>query len=200
MIRRLIIVFLFFAVSSLAGEKENELVNRLQKKFGTINDLTVDVFQKSHGKEILSGKLSYKKENQFYLDLKSNLIVSDGSTIWNYNKGNKKVIINDVDETDPSFFSFQRIVYDYPQKCDLSSEKDGDFDVLIFVPKQNSNLGFDEAKVSIGKDDLISKVELTGSGSEKTEVDFSNYKLNQNLADSKFKFNPPEGSSIIDLR
>ena len=87
MIRRLIIVFLFFAVSSLAGEKENELVNRLQKKFGTINDLTVDVFQKSHGKEILSGKLSYKKENQFYLDLKSNLIVSDGSTIWNYNKG-----------------------------------------------------------------------------------------------------------------
>ena len=115
-------------------------------------------------------------------------------------KGSKKVIINDVDETDPSFFSFQRIVYDYPQKCDLSSEKDGDFDVLIFVPKQNSNLGFDEAKVSIGKDDLISKVELTGSGSEKTEVDFSNYKLNQNLADSKFKFNPPEGSSIIDLR
>jgi outer membrane lipoprotein carrier protein len=200
MTRHFIFIFLLMAVSSFAGEKENELLNKLQKKFETIIDLTVDVAQKSHGKEILSGKLSYKKENQFYLDLKSNLIVSDGSTIWNYNKESKKVIINDVDETDPSFFSFNRIINDYPTKCDLSSEQNGDFDVLIFVPKQNSNLGFDEAKVWIDKDNLISKVELRGSGSEKTELDFSNYKLNQNLAESKFKFNPPEGSSIIDLR
>jgi outer membrane lipoprotein carrier protein len=200
MIKQMIFVFLFFTVSSFAGEKEDELVNKLQKKFETINDLTVDVVQKSHGKEILSGKLSYKKENQFYLDLKSNLIVSDGSTIWNYNKENKKVIINDVDETDPSFFSFNRIIFDYPQKCDLSSEKNGDSDILIFVPKQNSNLGFNEAKVWISKDNLIDKVELAGSGSEKTEVDFSNYNMNQNLKESKFKFIPPEGSSIIDLR
>jgi len=200
MTRHFIFILLLIAVSSFAGEKENELINKLQKKFKTITDLTVDVAQKLHGKEILSGKLSYKKENQFYLDLKSNLIISDGITIWNYNKKSKKVIINDVDETDPSFFSFNRIVNDYPSKCDLSSERNGDFDVLIFVPKQNSNLGFEEAKVWIDKDNLISKVELKGSGSEKTELDFSNYKLNQNLAESKFKFNPPEGSNIIDLR
>lgn len=200
MIRHLIFVFLFFALSTFAGEKENELVSKLQKKFETINDLTVAIVQKSRGKEILSGLLSYKKENQFYLDLKNNLIVSDGSTIWNYNKGNKKVIINDVDKTDPSFFSFHRILYDYPSRCDLSSEIDGGVDVLIFVPMQNSNLGFNEARVWIDKDNLISKVELSGTGSEKTEVDFSNYKLNQNLPDSKFKFNPPEGSNIIDLR
>lgn len=200
MIRHLSFAFLLFTVSSFAGGKENELVNQLQKKFETINDLTVDVVQKSRGKEILSGKLSYKKENKFYLDLKSNLIVSDGSTIWNYNKKDKKVIINDVDETDPSFFSFSRIVNDYPSQCNLSSERDGDIDVLIFVPKKNSNLGFDEAKLWIGKDNLINKVELTGTGSEKTEVEFLNYNLNQNPADSKFKFNPPEGSVIIDLR
>jgi outer membrane lipoprotein carrier protein len=200
MVKYLIFIFLFFAVFTFAGDNENTLVSKLQKKFETINDLTVDVVQKSHGKEILSGKLSYKKENQFHLDLKSNLIVSDGSTIWNYNKARNKVVINDVDETDPSFFSFNRIVYDYPLKCDLSSEKDGEFDVLIFVPKQNSNLGFIEARVWINRDNLISKVELSGTGSEKTEVHFSNYKLNQNLPDSKFKFNPPEGSTIIDFR
>ena len=200
MIKHLIFVFLFFVVYTFAGEKENELIGELQNKFKTINDLTVDVAQRSNGKEILSGKLSYKKENQFYLDLKSNLIVSDGSTIWNYNKGSKKVIINNVDKTDPSFFSFNRIIYDYPPKCELSSEKEGEADILIFVPKESSNLGFSEAKVWIDKDNLISKVELRGTGSEKTEVDFSNYKLNQNQPDSKFKFNPPEGSNIIDLR
>jgi outer membrane lipoprotein carrier protein len=200
LIKHFIFIFLFFAVSALAGERESELVNKLQKKFETINNLTVDVVLKSQGEEILSGLLSYKKENQFNLDLKSNLIISDGSTIWNYNRESKKVIINEVDKTDPSFFSFNKIVNDYPSKCDLSSERNGNFDVLIFVPRQNSNLGFNKAKVWIDKSDLINKVELTGSGSEKTEIHFSNYKLNQNLSDSKFKFNPPKGSSIIDLR
>ena len=200
MIKYFSLVFLFVVSSSFAGDKEKELLGLLQKKFETIKDFTVTVIQRSGGKEILSGKLSYKKENKFSLDLKSNLIVSDGSTIWNYNKKEKKVIINDVDETDPSFFSFRRIIYDYPSQCTLSSGQDGAFNILIFVPKENSNLGFSKAELWIGEDDLINKVVLTGSGSEKTEVGFSSYILNQDLPDSKFKFNPPEGSVVIDLR
>jgi outer membrane lipoprotein-sorting protein len=41
---------------------------------------------------------------------------------------------------------------------------------------------------------------LNGGGSENVEVVFSNYNLNQSLEDSKFIFNPPEGSTIIDFR
>ncbi|OGU70335.1 MAG: hypothetical protein A2V93_11565 [Ignavibacteria bacterium RBG_16_34_14] len=199
----LIVVFLLLIVVMLSlnlGSQDisGQLLKSIQNKFQTINDLTVDVIQKSGGKEVLSGKLSYKKENRFHLDLKNNLIVSDGSTIWNFNKKENKVIINNVDESDPSFFSFSRIIYDYPDHCYLTSEQNGE--VLVLTPKENSDLNFSKAKLWISKDNLINKIILEGISAENIEVSFSNYKLNQNLEDLKFRFSPPEGSSIIDLR
>jgi len=192
------LIFLFLITTTFAGDKEEKLLRALQNKFETINELIVDIVQKSGGKEILSGKLSYKKENRFHLELKNNLIVSDGSTIWNYNKKENKVIINNVDESDPSYFSFKSIVYDYPSQCYLTSEQNGE--VLVLTPKENSDLNFTKAKLRINKENLVSKIVLEGAGTGDVEVVFSNYKLNQNLSDSKFKFTPPEGSTIIDLR
>ena len=194
----LIFIFLSLILSLNAQDNSSQLLKSIQNKFKTINDLTVDVVQKPGGKEVLPGKLSYKKENRFHLDLKNNLIVSDGSSIWNYNKKENKVIINTVDETDPSYFSFNSIVYAYPSQCYISSEKDGE--VLVFIPKENLDLNFSKAKLWINKEKLVSKIILESAGTGETEVSFSNYKLNQNLADSKFKFTPPEGSTIIDLR
>ncbi len=196
----LLSLFLFITIS--AGDKEEKILKDLQNKFETINDLSVDISQKSGGKEYatggLSGKLFYKKENKFYLELKNNLIISDGSTIWNYNKKENKVIINNVDESDPSYFSFRTLVYDYPSKCSLTSEQDGE--ILVFTPKENSDLNFSKAKLWIAKDNLINKLVFENNGSGESQITFSNYKLNQNITDSKFIFTAPEGSAIIDLR
>jgi chaperone LolA len=191
------LIFLFVFTTIIAQEPDEKL-KLLQNKFETINDLTVDVVQKSGGAEVLSGKLSYKKNNKFNLDLKNNLIVSDGISIWNFNKKEKKVIINNVDESDPSFFSFNTFVYEYPSKCNITSEQNGE--VLVLTPKANSDLNFVKAQLWINQDNLVSKVTLEGTGAGSTEVIFLNYKLNQDITDSQFKFIPPEGSSIIDLR
>jgi chaperone LolA len=198
-INLLIALFLIILTSNLIAQSNGEKVLKsLQNKFESINDLTVDVIQKSGGKEVLSGKLSFRKENKFSLDLKNNLIVSDGETIWNYNKKDNKVIINTVDESTPSFFSFNTFVYDYPAKCNVTTEENGK--ILLFTPKSNSDLNFNKARLRVNNKDLVDKVILEGSDAGQIEVDFSNYKLNQNLSDSKFQFTPPEGSSIIDLR
>lgn len=198
MIRYLSLIFILLFSRAFAGDKEDKILNALQNKFETINDLIVNVIQRSGGKEVFSGKLSYKKENRFHLDLKNNLIVSDGSTTWNYNKKENKVIINNIDETDPSYFSFNSIVYTYPSQCSLTSEQNGE--ILVLVPKENSDLNFSKATLWISKDNLISKIILEGISAENVEVSFSNYELNRGFADTKFKFTPPKGSSIIDLR
>lgn len=199
-IYRFCLIIIIVITPLFGGDNEEKLLHSLQSKYEKINDLTVDIIQRSGGKEILSGKLSYKKENKFHFDIKNNLIISDGLAIWNYNKRDKKVIVNDVDETAPSYFSFNRIVYDYPSECNISSLREGSSDVLIFVPKEGSGLNFTKAKLWINGDSLIEKIILEGVAAEDTEVIFSGYNLNQNLSDSKFKFTPPEGSTIIDLR
>lgn len=200
MVKDSILIFLFLTTVSFTGDKEEKLLHSLQKKFETINDLTVEVVQKSNGNQVFSGRLFYKKENKFYLDLKNILVVSNGLILWNYNKNQNKVIVNDVDKTDPSFFSFSRIVYDYPSKCVITSEKEGSSDILNFVPQEGSDLSFYQARLYITEDYLISKIMLSDGGSENIEVVFSNYNLNQGLADSKFNLDPPEGSIVIDFR
>ncbi|HSP86830.1 MAG TPA: outer membrane lipoprotein carrier protein LolA, partial [Ignavibacteriaceae bacterium] len=137
------LIFFFLVTVSFGGDKEEKILKALQNKFETINDLTVDIIQKAGGKEILSGKLSFKKENKYNLDLKNILIISDGISIWNFNKKENKVIINNVDESDPSFFSFNTFVYDYPSQCIITSEQNGE--VLILTPKENSDLNFSKA-------------------------------------------------------
>ena len=192
------LIFFFLVTVSFGGDKEEKILKALQNKFETINDLTVDIIQKAGGKEILSGKLSFKKENKYNLDLKNILIISDGISIWNFNKKENKVIINNVDESDPSFFSFNTFVYDYPSQCIITSEQNGE--VLVLTPKENSDLNFSKARLWINKENLITKIIFEGTGSGDSEVVFANYKLNKNITDSKFKFSPPEGSTIIDLR
>jgi outer membrane lipoprotein-sorting protein len=183
---------------NISAQDADQRLKELQNEFESINDLTVDVVQKTGGKENLSGKLSYKKENKIYLEIKTNLIVSDGTSIWNYNIPKNKVIINDVDESDPSFFSFRTIVYDYTAQCNLTSEQNGE--ILVLSPKAGSDLIFSRAKLWLNKENLLTRILLEGTGGGDTEIIFSDYKLNQNLKDSKFVFSPPEGSTVIDLR
>jgi outer membrane lipoprotein carrier protein len=195
--KRIILIFLFLIIN-IAAQDSDQRLKTLQDTFEKVNDLSVDVIQKSGGEEVLSGKLFYKKQNRFYLDLKNNLIVSDGSSIWNYNKKQNKVIINTVDESDPSFFSFNSFVYDYPSKCNITSGQNGN--VLVLIPKTGSDLNFNSAKLRINNENLPDKIILEGSAAGEVEIIFSNYNINRKLSDSKFQFTPPEGSSVIDLR
>jgi outer membrane lipoprotein-sorting protein len=52
----------------------------------------------------------------------------------------------------------------------------------------------------MAKENLIDKVVISNPATGTMEVSFSNYKLNQNLSDSKFSFTPPEGTTVVDLR
>jgi outer membrane lipoprotein-sorting protein len=52
----------------------------------------------------------------------------------------------------------------------------------------------------INKDNLVEKIIIERTASGEMSIELSNYKLNQDLPDTRFSFTPPEGSTIIDLR
>ena len=196
-----ILISLLVLLLSTVGFTQNaeSVLKSLQNKFDSITDLTADVAQKNNGQSNLTGKMYFKKENNIRLELGNQTIVADGKTSWNYNKKNKKVIISDYDEAGSGLLSINYLVYQYPSECDLSLSTEGSNQILNLKPKSKKN-NIGEVKLYISKENLIDKALISNPASGTMEVSFSNYKLNQNLPDSKFSFTEPEGTTVVDLR
>ncbi|RPI66444.1 MAG: outer membrane lipoprotein carrier protein LolA [Ignavibacteriales bacterium] len=191
------LLVIFLSINIIAGDEE-ELLRNVKEKFNSIDDFSANVIQEGKN-SFLNGKIYYKKENKFYLDLKNMTIVSDGITIWNHNKKENKVVVNDLGSEENSIFSFNTLLGEYPSKSNISSSKEGNFNVLILSPKEGSGLNFSEARLWINSEYLIEKVSVINENNNIT-FNFSGYKINQDLPDSRFTFTAPKGSSIIDLR
>jgi len=195
----LLILQLIFISSGFPQQKAGDVLKSLQDKFDTINDLQANITQSTDGKQNLAGKLLYKKKNKFRLELKNNLIISNGTTSWNYSKKENKVVISSVDDESTGIFSINDLVYKYPLECDVSLSEDEGYKVLILIPKTEA-LSFNYLKLFVNSDNLISKVVLSESANSLSQVNISDYVLNNKISDSNFNFIPPEGSKVIDLR
>lgn len=194
----LIISFLIFNICWAQNDAQGLLKN-IQVKFDSITDLSANLTQSVSGQVNLKGKVYYKKDDHLRFDFKNNVIVSDGGTAWNYNKNQNKVIITNFKSEGNINISIKQLVYEYPKNCEISSyELEGE-KVLKLIPEDDT-FNFNSVELFINEDNLIAKALIDDPMSGKIAVEFSDYKLNQNLDDSYFTFSPPEGSQIIDLR
>jgi outer membrane lipoprotein-sorting protein len=187
----------FFTVNLFSVNSASDLLKSVQAKYESLSDFSADFQKTTNGKTDLNGKFFFKKENKIRLELKNLTIVSDGETNWNHNKKENKVIITEYNDSDPYAFSINKVLFEYPSKCLISTEGEN---VLVFTPESNSGLKFNSVKITVGADDLVNKIVIDDPNSGLTEVKITGYKINQNLANSQFTLTPPEGSSIIDLR
>ena len=194
-----VLFFYLLMMSSLIGQEQgDQYLKSLQDKFNSIKDFNASFNQSIDGKSSLSGKIFFKKENNFRIEFGNSTIVSDGITSRNFNKKENKVIITDYEE-DGSLFSINFLVYQFPNQCSVTGELDGNLRKLTLTPKsRTNNLG--EVILWINKNDLIEKLQMNDPASGLVELSFSNIKINQNLPLSNFQFTPPQGSRIIDLR
>ncbi len=201
-----VILFLCLIMPVAAhAQSGGEILKKIQAKFKSINNFSADFVQtisdpegKQSGK--LSGKFHYKTKNKFVVELKSGTIISDGETVWNYDTRQKRVVISSFND-DPTSFSLERYLFDYPALCKIknaSSDKNKD-EIIELVPKDN-NIDFKSAKIWKSPEDMISRMEIIDLGDTKYIFQLSGIKVNQDLPESKFTFNPAKGIKIIDLR
>jgi outer membrane lipoprotein-sorting protein len=196
----IISLLLLFIVGVNFDDVGDKLVKNLQDKFDRVNDLCSDFKQSTNDKAVLTGRFFFKKEDKLRIEFKNSILVSDGSTNWSYNQKEHKVIISKNDESNASPFSLKKIIYDYPKECTVSSENDYGNDVLVLTPDINSSISYSLIKIWMTKDNLINRITLKDKANNIIQIDFSKYKVNQKISDSKFSLVPPEGSKVIDLR
>jgi len=202
------LIFFLFVISSLIfAQSANDVLKKIQNKFNSINNFTANFSQnyfnaQSHDVGKANGKFSYKRKNKFIVDLKSQLIISDGQTIWNNDKRFNRVVISNLSD-DPTSFSLEQFIFDYPPLCKSRVVKDetvtsGEF-LIEMVPK-DQDLQFKVVKIWASADGMVNKLEIVDRGEMRYAFQFSEIKINQDLPDSKFTFITPKGIQVIDLR
>jgi outer membrane lipoprotein carrier protein len=194
-----VFISILFLNSSFAQDNAQEVLENLQTKFNTINDLSAELTQSVNGNVNLKGKIFYKKENQLRFEFKNILIVSDGETSWSYNQKDNKVVISDYESEGNEILSIRKIIFEYPESCDISTFESEGQKVLKLIPNDDT-FSFNSIQLFIDSDNLITKALIDDPATGKIEIVLSKYQLNKNLPDSFFQFSPPEGSQVIDLR
>lgn len=101
-----------------AGDDPDAVIAKLQKKYDSIRDASVEFtetvrFGVTQSEQSFSGKFSMKRGNMYRIDLGHENIVTDGLTVWSYSKINNQVLIDKYKE-DPKSFSPDKVLVNVP--------------------------------------------------------------------------------------
>lgn len=201
--KKLLFLFILFIPVFIYSQSAKETLALLQIKFKSTKSFTADftqVTQTGADKNGFktSGKIYFKKGNKFRIEMKDQLLVTDGKTVWNHNAKQNKVIITKYD-SEPSVLSLDKYILEYPQQCDVSFKEKSGIQVIELTPKKK-NTGFKGITIYPDDSSILSKVEFTDANGNYFSFEFSNVKLNENLSDRQFSYTVPKGTRTVDLR
>jgi outer membrane lipoprotein carrier protein len=196
LIRKLVFSGMFFLASLFSPENGDDVLKSVQDKFNSIESFSADF---SESQSSIKGVFYFKKENQFKIKTGKQEITNNGSTIWNFDVSQNRVVINDV-ENESSSFSLRQYLFEYPEKCEVEISKSDSGEQYLKLTPVSDELGFSLAKIYIDDNYLVKKIILENGLAAGINLEFKNVKLDIELTDDFFNFSPPEGSRIIDLR
>jgi outer membrane lipoprotein carrier protein len=150
-----------------------------------------------------SGTLAIKRPNRFrwdYLEPHEQVIVSDGTRIWLYDKDLEQVTVRKLDvalaSTPAMLLSGQGTLTDNFDVTE-TSERDG----VLWVRMQPKRNDTDFKSVSLGftgaQAQELHFMELADKLGQTTLLEFSNLKRNPPLEAALFEFKVPQGADVI---
>ncbi len=202
------IIFITATILSAAvySQDAQEIIKKVQNNYKDLYDAKAEFSMTekfSGGKSTSSsGTIMIQKENKYKIKTKSYTIVTDGVTSWSYSPSKKQVVIDNYKD-DGSTFSPNKFLFNYPENFYsdyIGDEKVNKKDcyILKLTPRNKGNIK--SAKIWVDQSEyFIRKITITTSESTKTYT-LKSITLNPGLSSSEFKFSPPEGVEIIDLR
>ena len=202
-------LLLIASAAAFGSGDASDILTKIREKYDSIHDASLTfkrhvVFGVTQSQQDFSGTLLMKKKNKYRIELEDQTIVTDGATAWTYSRLNNQVFIDRYKE-DPISFTPDRMLVNAPENYAatlLGKEKLGEREtsVLKLVPKNDtSNVKWMKLWVD-RKDWLMRKIQLLDIADNQTTYELGEMKLNAGIPDSLFRFEPPTGVDVIDVR
>ena len=197
---------ILFLTATISANAEND--TPLDKFLNKLDTFQADfkqtlINEKGEELETVTGIVYMQSPGKFRWDYKdpySQIIITDGITLWIYDKDLEQVTIKDIsgtiDDTPAAILSGEENINEHFVIIPM-----GDiygYDWIELTPKDIENQ-YSRIRMGFDKDKLGMMVMFDNLG-QTTRIDFQNSRRNKSLESSLFTFEPPEGVDVIDDR
>ncbi len=195
--------------ASRAEITPEEVLNNVRKKYDSISDAEIVFTQRSRFavakiEQEISGKLWFKKDRKYRVEIGDQTVVTDGETVWSYSPATGQVLVDHF-KLDERSITPERILTTAPSEYApalVGREKMGKYEVVVLKltpTKEHGMVQSMKAWVSEG-DWMIRRIDIVDSSGKETSYIVHTFKVNADIPDSSFVFEAPDGAETVDLR
>ena len=201
------IVLLFSALSCFC--QQNTLLDRIKLNYSgkaaisTSFDVHI-AWKVRETEETRHGSIVLAPGDRFRVELGTGLWVSNGTTLWQFDRAISQVVIKQLSATDPAMLpssAVTRYCSDYPLAVLQQSGPD-----VVFEWKVGTSVAEHAGQVSYvklvadKKSAVIKKLVVVDKMGNESSYTFSRTVLGKNVPSSTFEFEPPKGAHVLDQR
>lgn len=200
----LFILYFSLAFSAFAENAADPLERFLQDLESFKADFT-QTLSNEQGEvlETSSGIVYMQSPQKFrwvYKEPYSQLIITDGITLWMYDEDLEQVTIRDVsetiDDTPAAIISGQEDIDAHYVKSPMGEIEGAEW---IELTPRNTESQYSSIRLGFDDSELAMMILFDNLG-QVTRIDFNNISRNKRYGGPLFTFNPPEGVDVIDNR
>jgi len=199
----LIIAPVLFSVQATSQTRANDdVLNRLRATYASLDGLQA-TFTQRVGNATLEGTIILSGD-RYRLEAGDQTLVTDGTTAWAYSRSDNQVLVNhhidDVTAFTPSTFFTE-----YPDRfrVEVTGQETLNgvrHDVLRLTPRE-ADLNVREVTLFVRNTDALpTRVRLVDAGGSAMEFQLRDIQKNPRLTPDTFRFTPPAGAEVIDMR
>lgn len=212
MVPSFVALILFIAVAPARAQEDDArataLTNQLSQRYEAIDSMRLRFVQTASSAfmdtdERYSGLLIFT-DSEYRIETSNQTIVTDGTTTWIHNKGERQVLINDFveDETAFSLTRFLRSVDDeYRSSWEGTEALDGVPHTRLRLTPTDDFAAFRQVDLWIrDSDTLVTRLIAVDLNDVRMVFELSAIEINPTLATDLFTFEIPENVDVVDLR
>ncbi|MGM0612805.1 MAG: LolA family protein [Bacteroidota bacterium] len=208
----LLVIYLAFTglVSSAQVDdtKSKEILNKANSKLESYQDVSIkfsynmdnnenDIHEEKSGS-------AWIKNDMYRINIEDQVIISDGETVWSFLPESKEVQVASANENDDNnpLKVLSNWEDKYRSKYIRSESIAGKMiDIIDLVPKEGKSFFKVRVRINQKNNQLVSSTVYDKNSTTYTYI-IEEFKTNNNLPDSKFKFNKSDHPDVevIDLR
>lgn len=179
------------------------LMKKAAGKFGNVSFSVTATVLDSKKKETLrqSAQVLYCK-GHYRVTMADQEIICDGTTVWQWNKSAKEVVVNNMSNDDMNLFNPARLLASYDKNFRAKYIRTDDDGTAVVDLQPRSARSFHKIRLfMVEKSGLLRRMEVHKFDSGREVYDISNFK-NAGTSASQFTFDAAKhpGVEVIDMR